>query len=245
MKQIIFILLFLFLAPGKMLAQDSNDNSAKTAKELIAITQKLLDAIVTGDKTVWEQYMANNGFITEEDGVVRNKEEQLQFMRPASKGFTRSLILTNPTLRQYQDMAVLSITPKERLEINGQVLNTSYNETDVFIKVKGEWQLLACQVAEIIVPPASIEVGNEVLASYAGTYRVSDDLAYVISFHDGGLMAQRSGRDAQALLAETDNVFFTREQPARRRIFVRDKAGKVIQMIDRRAGNDLVYIKVR
>src|SRR5258705_2277149 len=112
MKQIMFMLLFLFIAFGKVLAQDST----AAAKELIAITQRLLDAIVTGDKTVWDQYMADNGFITEEDGVVRNKEEQLQFMKPASKGFARSLTLTNPTLRQYQDMVVLSITPKERLE---------------------------------------------------------------------------------------------------------------------------------
>ncbi|MHA4810437.1 nuclear transport factor 2 family protein [Flavitalea flava] len=216
-----------------------------TEKELVAITQKLLDAVVSGDKAVWEKYMADSGFITEEDGVVRSKAEQLQFMRPLTAGFKRSIILTNPILKQFENTAILAIIPRERLEVGGQILNTSYNETDVFIKDKGEWKLLSSHVAEILASPVPIDLTNSQIAVFSGTYQLTGDVIFVVSVQDGKLMGQRSGRKAQVLLPETETVFFAREQAEHRRLFIKDATGQVVRMIDRRAGNDLVWTKIK
>lgn len=214
-------------------------------KEILRITQELLDAVVTGDKEVWNKYMTADGFITEEDGVVRSKAEQLQFMRPLTKGYKRSITLTNPVYRQYENTAVLCIEPKEQLEVNGQTIHTSYNETDVFIRTGGAWRLLSSHVAEILSVPEAVKTAPQQLTSYTGTYQLAPEILYEVFLLDGKLMGQRTGRTAQELLAESGDVFFTVAQLAHRKIFRKDENGTVVSMTDRRAGNDLVWKKIR
>jgi len=230
---------------GNSLAADPASGSTRVdEKEILAITQALLDAVVSGDTIVWDRYMAADGFITEEDGVVRTKQEQLRFMRPLTKGYTRKITITHPVLKFFENTAVLCIVPADHLEVGGQAINTTYNETDVFVRNKGEWQLLSSHVAEILAPPGTILPDTQALADYAGTYQLAAGITFLVYLEDGKLYGQRQGRSAQQLLGETIDVFFTREQLAHRRIFVRNGAGQVIRMIDRRAGNDLVWNKI-
>ncbi|MBB6108635.1 protein of unknown function [Mucilaginibacter lappiensis] len=219
-------------------------NASTDEKEILTITQALLDAIVTGDKTVWAKYMADDGFITEEDGVVRTKTAQLSFMKPTDKPFKRKIILTTPTLRRFENTMVLFIVPKEQVAVNGQLINTAYNETDVFVKNHGHWQLLSSHVAEILSVPNAIIQEPSILATYTGTYQLTDGISYLISMQNGKLMEQRTGRAPQELLGESPDVFFTKAQLPHRKIFIKDQTGKVISMIDRRAGNDLTWKKV-
>jgi hypothetical protein len=57
------------------------------------------------------------------------------------------------------------------------------------------------------------------------------------------LLGQRTGRREEELFAEADGIF-TQKGYRGRKMFVRDSAGRVIELRDRRDGNDLVWRRV-
>jgi len=58
------------------------------------------------------------------------------------------------------------------------------------------------------------------------------------------LVVERAGREAQLLLPETGDVFFSPGRPRTRRIFMRAPDGRVSGFADRRESTDLVWTRL-
>jgi hypothetical protein len=56
-------------------------------------------------------------------------------------------------------------------------------------------------------------------------------------------LGERTGRPKQALLPESEMVFFTPGAPRTRKIFVLDATGRAARIIDRRDGRDIVWTR--
>jgi hypothetical protein len=78
---------------------------------------------------------------------------------------------------------------------------------------------------------------------YAGRYVLAPDIAYEVRLSGNGLEGQQSGRKPEVLLAEGPDVLFVAGKPRYRYVILRDAAGRVIGLAQRREAWDLVWAR--
>ncbi|HEY5825232.1 MAG TPA: DUF4440 domain-containing protein [Cyclobacteriaceae bacterium] len=240
------LLLSLVITGASISAIAQGQDSGATAKELITISQKLLNAIPLGDSSIWKKYVHANAIMLNWEGITRSGAEQIKLMRPLPSRYRFvSNHVVNPKVVEYGNTAIISFLADEKLETYGQFQNTPYNETDTYIKVNGEWKLIASMFSEVVLlPPPSISVSEATLKSFVGTYQVGDGVSSTLSLQKGKLVWEGPGIKARELLAETESTFFSRDRLRNRIFFEKNSAGKVASMIDRRLGYDLIWKKI-
>jgi Domain of unknown function (DUF4440) len=218
------------------------DSHAAPAEALIALTQRLLDAVGSGDKNVWREHLADDCIITGDDGRTLTKTEFLEELSPLPPGYSGSISVQNPQVRLSNDAAVLSYDLLEHETVYGQSLTTEYHTTDTWVLRGKQWRLLASQALRKFANPPPGLVNRAMYDNYTGTYELAAGVEYVVSVEDGALIGQRTGRKKEELVPETPDVFFRKGIPGRR-IFLRDSDGNVVKMADRLESRDLVWVK--
>src|SRR6266849_6719188 len=100
MKSISALLLFLILSSLGM-AQSTVQNSpaSTTEQELKRIARQLLDAVASGDKAVWEKYVADDVIYTDENWSILTKKQLLDSLSPLPKGYSGSVRIANAQSR--------------------------------------------------------------------------------------------------------------------------------------------------
>jgi Domain of unknown function (DUF4440) len=224
-------------------ARPTFSNQAGVAEELKRATQELMSAVAPGDWAVWDKYLDDSLLYTSEDGRTLTKAQLKDEMKPLPPGFSGSIELERADVRQYGDTAVVSHDELEREEVFGQKLVSHYHITDTWIRRGGKWRLVASQVLVRLQDPAPAVVDPKVFDAYVGRYDLSPSVAFTVTREEDKLFGERTGRGKQPLIPETETVFFTPGAPRSRKLFVRDAAGRVLRMIDRRDGRDLVWMR--
>jgi len=97
---------------------------------------------------------------------------------------------------------------------------------------------------EIPQLPPAIALDASILKKYTGTYQLSEERTAVVSLLHDTLFIQKGKTPPEALLPETDNVFFRKSDSRGRKYFVMDENGQIV-MRERRNGEDLVWKKVK
>jgi hypothetical protein len=223
----------------------STEAKPETRKALMDITQQLLDALGTGDTTVWNKHMAGECIVLDWDGNHRNRSQQLRYVHPLPPNYFRTVNIVKPVIIERGNTAVMTFMADERVEVYGQPVTTPYNQTDTYVNIAGQWKLLASMAGEVVNEPITANVSTSILQNYTGTYELGQGMHCIISLKDGRLIQQKTGRPPLELLPETETVFFAKGRPYRSILFITDAAkGKVIKFIERRAGNDIVWKKI-
>jgi hypothetical protein len=237
MKYFFFPLLLLYI---KGFAQDTNPNILKILHQQ---EQALVDAIALGDKTVWQKYLHDSCLITIEDGSFLTKKKLLEDLNPLPPAYKGRIEVIEPILKQYGNTAVFTFINDEYLELYGQKIHTQYRQTDTWALEKDEWKVIAMQLFEIPKNPPPLSISEKILRKYMGNYELSPDKHCKITLEKGKLYAHKTGKEPVELFAETENVFFRKGDGRIRVIFLKDKKGNAYKMIERRAGEDVVYYR--
>jgi hypothetical protein len=77
-----------------------------------------------------------------------------------------------------------------------------------------------------------------------GVYELGPKMTYTISRDGDRLLGQSSGREPAELLPAGENMLFRKGALRGELLFVRDDAGRVTQMIQRRDNNEIVWRKI-
>jgi hypothetical protein len=235
------LLLVLLLHPTAAPAGKATGTEA----ELRKMTGELLGAVASGDWAVWDKYLDDSMVYTSEDGRTLTKAQLKEEIKPLPPGFSGTIEVESADVHLYGDAAVVSHEDLERESVFDQKLVSHYHMTDTWVRKAGRWRLVASQVLVRLQDPAPASlVDRRVWADYAGRYDLSPSVAFVVTREGDRLFGQRTGRARQELLPETETVFFNAGAPRTRKIFARDAAGKVVRIIDRRDGRDLVWTRV-
>jgi hypothetical protein len=246
MKSISALLLFLILSSlGMAQSTVQNSSASTTEQELKRIAQQLLDAVASGDKAVWEKYVADDVIYTDENWSILTKKQLLDSLSPLPKGYSGSVRIANVQSRINGDSAVLSYRVLEEEFIFGQRITPIYLATDTYFKRDGRWQLIASHVIVIPSERKPIAVNPTLYKSIVGEYELAPGVIYTIAVEDDKLIGQRTGRAKEELLPADENTFFTKGTIRGEKVFVRDTGGRVTQMLDRRENNDLVWKKIK
>lgn len=210
-------------------------------EELLAKSQALLDAITAGDKEVFQDTLDPEGLFTDEEGNVHRGPTLIEEIRPLPPGHAGSLRMVDPQVRISGDVGIVTFEIAETLDLYGQRLSTRFHTTHVFQRGPSGWRLIAfhnnvlpSELRPVAVDPATFD-------AYAGTYRLSPEVRARVWREEGRLFMQRVGRDREELLPIGNDRFVHAGAPRGERFFRRDAGGRVIELVDRRDNNDLVW----
>jgi hypothetical protein len=73
---------------------------------------------------------------------------------------------------------------------------------------------------------------------------MTDEVIATIRCEHDGLAVERDGRPVRHFKAEVKDVFFETGEPRTRRIFTRDRLGRLTGFVDRREARDIRWVKV-
>lgn len=169
---VIFILsIFSSLGMAQSAVQNSSDSA--TEKELISIAQQLLDAVASGDKAVWEKYVADDLLYTDENWRILTKKQLIDSLGPLPKGYSGSIRVANVQSRINGDAAVLSYRALEEEYVFGQRISPTYLATDTYFKREGRWQLITSHVTVLPGERKPIAVNPKFYKSISRRIRIN------------------------------------------------------------------------
>lgn len=217
------------------------------ATALRALTQRRLEANAAGDRTFYERLLAPHFVFFPPGRPPQSKREYLdeEFgTRPAgSRGTPASFM--DFAARVDRETAVATYTAVEPTPLGEQTFESRTRRLDTYVRVGGEWRLLAMAVQEQPSWPEVAAVDRRLYNEYAGTYRFSPAVSIVVTVENGRLMAQATGQPKTELFPENATTFFdTTDSPGARTVFERDASGAVVAQVFRSQGQKVRAVKV-
>jgi|SRR5215207_7014796 len=226
-------------APGER----ANDEIVERLKRA---TQGLLDAVASGDKAVWQRYLAEGSIYADEEGRVWTKDELLKELTPLPKGYVGSIKIEGTKALVQDNVVVLSHRDREDLELYGQKIITYFHTTNTWARQKdGQWRIVSTQVMAVPSERKPAAVDPKSLDSYVGQYELAPAVTYTVTREGDRLFGQRSGGAKEELLPLCADMFYRKGVWRGEKVFARDAQGRVVRLLDRRENNDLVWRKVK
>jgi Domain of unknown function (DUF4440) len=229
----------LVIAALQSAAADAN--LASVQNQLRTADQALLDAIAPGDKAVWERLLATDAIYVDENGAVMNRAQFLAALKPLPAGSSGHITIVDYQATIHGQVALVVHKDDEREDYHGIQLRADYLMTETWVKEDAEWRLALVHVYVMAKDPPAIKTPANRLAEYEGRYRAAPDLAYLIRREGDHLVGERQGLPTVTLAQESTDVFFVPGHPRDRKIFRRDANNKIVDFVDRREGEDLVF----
>lgn len=238
---------------GKTITKNSSAGEAASGNAANAVveqlkqaTQELLDAIAPGNKPVWQKYLAEGSIYADEEGKVWTKDELIKELNPLPKGYIGTIKMGDPKVLIQDNVIVLSHLDREELELYGQKIVTYFHMTQTWARqADGQWQLVSSQVMAIPNERKPVAIDPKKLDLYVGQYELDAQTVYTVTREGDKLYGQRSGRAKEELLSLCDNTFYKKGVWRGEKVFEKDGNGKVINLLDRRENNDLVWKKIK
>jgi hypothetical protein len=212
-------------------------------KQLRANDQALLDAIAPGDRAVWERLLAKGAIYVDENGAVMQRDQFLAALKPLPPGTSGHIAIVDYQAKVRGNVALIIHKDDERENYHGIPLRADYLMTETWIKEDGDWRLALVHVYVVPKDPPAIKTPANLLAEYEGRYQAASDLVYLIRREGDHLVGVRQGLPAVTLAHESTDVFFVPGRPRERKIFRRDEHRKIVDFVDRREGEDLVFVR--
>lgn len=242
----VFLFLVLFCTDKftKLYAQLNVQDSIVESRRIVNIEQEMMDGIPAGNVAVWNKYLEKKFFIVTEDGSRLNRAEFLATIKPLPSGYTGSIKVTDPRVVFSNKIAVINYVSDEYEFVFGQKIHTTYSSMNTYINTASGWRMITSQVFEIPQLPPSVHLGNAVLEKYAGIYQLSDSINCSVVLQNDTLYMQKKGGAKQALLPETESIFFRLSDTRGRKYFSTDVNGMMLLM-ERRNGQDVVWKRLK
>ncbi len=123
-------------------------SNSSADQALMQIEQELLDALLKGDTSAGERYLADAFTFTAPDGTVQDKA---RFIADVKSGDLKIESSTNEDMKVqvHGDAAVVTYRSTDKGSYKGSDLSGQYRWTDVFVKRNGRWQIVAGQGTRI------------------------------------------------------------------------------------------------
>jgi hypothetical protein len=204
----------------------------------------LLDAIAPGDRVTWERLLTPDAIYVDENGVLMRRNEFLSTLKPLPAGSSGTIAIVDYHVTVHGNTALVVHLDDEHEDYHGIALQATYLMTETWLKEGADWRLAMVHAYVVAKDPPAMPVPRPALNEYEGAYRAAADLAYVIRRDDDHLVAARDGGSSAVLSAEAPDVFFVPGKPRSRTIFRRDAQHRIVDFVDRREGEDLVFVRV-
>jgi hypothetical protein len=206
----------------------------------ITLAQRLFDALTAGDAGLWTRSMTDDAVVVDEFGRRQDKAEFVEQIRPLPAGFSGSIAIRAPLVREYGTAVILDCENYEEETVHGQRLVVRYVSTLTFVREGPDLKLATLHSVTLPTQPPQLAVADLRLDDYPGTYRWGPDRAHVVAVVNGRLgFTTRPGGQPTQLDPVGRDVFMDAGDERNLFIFRRGSDGRVQEVIERRKFNDL------
>ena len=147
MKRFLMIFVLVCLVLSVAFGQTKNP---KAQQELLKLQREWLDAYEKHDAAALERIEADDFTLTEADGKVTTKAEDVASVKNAKPPQPDdSFDVEDVLVRLYSDTAVLIGRVILKYRNKGQMVAERYRYTDTYLKRRGRWQVVASQLTRI------------------------------------------------------------------------------------------------
>ena len=206
--------------------------------------QALLDAIAPGDRKTWERLLTPDAVYVDENGVTTSHDEFLKGLAPLPAGSSGHIAILDYDVKFHGNVALVVHRDDEREDYHGVPLHADYLMTETWIKLAAGWRLAMVHAYVVAKDPPPITLPSGSLDEYVGRYQAAPDLVYEIRREGDHLSGATLGGEPRRLSAELPDVMFISGRPRERKIFRRGANRQIIDFVDRREGEDLVFVRV-
>ena len=123
-------------------AQSKEKPSTGTEQAVMGIERELLNAVLKGDASANERYLADTYVFTGPDGSVENKAQAIGDLKSGDLKL-QSASLDNAKVQVYGDTAVVTYSSNDKGTYKGKDISGKTRWTDVFVNYNGRWQVVA------------------------------------------------------------------------------------------------------
>ena len=123
-------------------AQSTKQPTGGADEAVMGIVREILSAILKGDASASERYLAATYVFTGTDGTVENKAQAISDLKSGDLKL-QSASLDGAKVQVYGDTAVVTYSSNEKGTHKGKEFSGTTRWTDVFVNRNGRWQMVA------------------------------------------------------------------------------------------------------
>ncbi|MCA1602250.1 MAG: nuclear transport factor 2 family protein [Acidobacteria bacterium] len=110
--------------------------------EVMRINREWVDAIVRGDASATERFVATDGVFTDATGSIFDRTQQIAMIKSGDLKL-ESATFDDVKVREYGDTAVVTYRSTDKGQYKGKDFSGQYRWTETWIKRDGKWQQVA------------------------------------------------------------------------------------------------------
>lgn len=209
----------------------------REARAVIAAEQSRLRAFHDADRGAFLRLVTDDLVMTHGGGEVFNRDQEAALMRPSSaERPLPALTIEDVDVRLYGATAVMVGNLVETAADGRRELVLRF--TNTYRREGRQWRLAAGQLTTLSRERPIVSVGREVLRQYAGHYRNASGRVLEVVEDPSGLAVIAGGE--RLLLQPISERQFAVPGADVVLAFIRDRAGRVIGLINRRPNGDML-----
>ena len=130
----------LFVLSACLLAAQNKGSAAE--QDIMRIEKEMLAALLKGDTSSSERYLADKYVFTGPDGLSMGKAQSIEDLKSGNLKL-QAASLDDPKVQVYGDTAIVTYSSNDKGTYKGKDISGKTRWTDVFVKQKGRWMIVA------------------------------------------------------------------------------------------------------
>jgi ketosteroid isomerase-like protein len=135
MRTVVVCVLLACLRPAQ-------SKSSGAEQQIMRIEQEMLAALLKGNTSPSERYLADNYVFTGPDGLSMGKAQSIEDLKSGNLKL-EAASLDNSKVQVYGDTAIVTYSSNDKGTYKGKDISGKTRWTDVFVKQKGRWTIVA------------------------------------------------------------------------------------------------------
>jgi hypothetical protein len=144
--------LIFTLSLGSAAWSQENKAGAGTEKAVAGLEEQVRKAVIKGDMSILERYLAADFVGIGPNGIKDDKSHTIQELKDGTVKYS-AIDVTEENVRMYGNTGIYNGRGNVKMTINGQPLTADVRVTIVWVKQNGQWKRVSFQATQ--VQPAS------------------------------------------------------------------------------------------
>jgi hypothetical protein len=152
MNRISICCLIFTLSLGSAAWPQQKKAGVGTEKAVAGLEEQMRRAVIKGDTSILEQYLADNYVGIGPNGIKDDKSHTIQALKNGTVKYS-AIDISEESVRMYGNTGIYNGRGNVKMTINGQPLTADVRVTIVWVKENGQWKRVSFQATQ--VQPAS------------------------------------------------------------------------------------------
>jgi len=152
MNRIWICCLMFTLSLGSAVWSQEKKAGGETEKGVAGLEEQVRMAVIKGDTSVLERYLADDFVGIGPNGIADDKSHTIQALKDGTVKYS-AIDVTEENVRMYGNTGIYNGRGNIKMSINGKPLTADVRVTIVWVKQNGQWKRVSFQATQ--VQPAS------------------------------------------------------------------------------------------